>query len=242
MKKLKQIGVILLVSISFLGCSELDQIIEETGITNEEVIQGLRSALTVGTDTSVSILSLEDGYLQDELVKILLPSEAAAIVTNISKVPGGNLLIENAIKAINRSAEDAAIEAKPIFVNAITNITIEDGIAILNGGNTAATAYLKTNTEADLTTAFQPKISASLGKKLVGNVSAESTYKTLIDTYNAASLNGVLFPKVTTNSLAEHTTQKALSGLFLKVADEEMKIRTDASHRVNDILKKVFGS
>lgn len=239
--KTKLAIIALIGALFFSSCDEIDQIIEDTGLTNEEVIAGLRSALTVGTDTSVTTLSAEDGYLGDEIVKILLPPEAAVIEQNIGKVPGGNLLIENAIKAINRAAEDAATEAKPIFVDAITNITIEDGFAILNGENDAATIYLRSNTESGLIDAFTPKISTSLNKKLVGNISAESTYKALIDAYNAASLNGVLFPKVETNSLTEHTTDKAMDGLFVKVADEEGKIRTDASHRVNDILEKVFG-
>jgi len=185
-------------------------------------------------------LSAVDGFLGDEIVKILLPDEAQIIQQNIGKVPGGNLLVENAIKAINRAAEDAAVEAKPIFVNAIQGITIENGFAILNGDNDAATEYLKSNTLTDLISAFEPKISASLNKKLVGNISAESTYTALINAYNTASLGGVLFPKVENNTLTTHTTNKAMDGLFIKVADEELKIRTDAAHRVNDILKKVF--
>ncbi|MBI1305133.1 MAG: DUF4197 family protein [Bacteroidetes bacterium] len=225
----------------FTSCDEVNDIIQDTGLTNEEVIQGLKSALTVGTDTSVSVLSVVDGYYGDDLVKILLPDEAAAIIKNISKVPGGTALVESTIKAINRSAEDAAIEAKPIFIDAITGITITDGFAILNGDSNAATTYLRGKTETNLTAAFTPKISASLNKTLVGNISAESAYKDLINAYNTASLNGVLFAKIETNSLTEHTTKKALSGLFLKVADEELKIRTDVTHRVNDILKKVFG-
>jgi hypothetical protein len=240
-KHLKYLSIIL-AFVSLNSCDEFDKIVEETGLTNEEVIAGLRSALTVGTDTSVATLSLVDGYLMDEVVKILLPDEAKVIVTNITKVPGGQLLLDNTIKAINRSAEDAAVEAKPIFVDAIKNITIGDGFTLLNGAQNAATEYLKTNTTTGLTAAFKPKISTSLNKKLVGQVSAESTYKTLIDAYNLASLNGLLFPEVKTNSLTDHTTDKALIGLFIKVADEEVKIRTDASHRVNDILKKVFGS
>ena len=94
---------------------------------------------------------------------------------------------------------------------------------------------------SQLASAFEPKISTSLNKTLVGNVSAESAYADLIKAYNTASLNGVLFPKITTNSLTEHTTNKALEGLFLKVSVEEENIRTKASHRVNDILQKVFG-
>ncbi|MCB0733701.1 MAG: DUF4197 domain-containing protein [Flavobacteriales bacterium] len=240
---MKRIVYLLLISLSLftVSCDEVTQIIEDNELTEAEVVEGLKMALTVGTDTSVTTLAAVDGYLGDELVKILLPEEAAVIVTNIAKVPGGNLLIDKTIQAINRSAEDAAPEAKSIFVNAITNITIEDGFAILKGENDAATTYLKTNTESQLSAAFSPKISASLNKKLVGNISAESAYSDLISAYNTASLNGVLFPKVTTNSLTEHTTQKALDGLFLKVSVEEENIRTIAAHRVNDILKKVFG-
>ncbi|MFT4523271.1 MAG: hypothetical protein ACI8ZN_002224 [Bacteroidia bacterium] len=240
--KYQSIFIVALLSVfSISSCTELSTLVDETGLTNEEVVAGLKSALTVGTDTSVQILSVVDGYLEDELVKILLPDEALPILTNLAKVPGGQLLIDNAIKAINRSAEDAAIEAKPIFIDAITGMTIEDGFAILKGGNSAATEYLNKNTNTALNAAFKPKISTSLNKKLVGNTSAESAYSSLITAYNTASLNGLLFAKITTNSLTDHTTEKALNGLFLKVEGEELKIRTDAEHRVNDILKKVFG-
>jgi len=239
--KLRLIASLYILSLFTVSCTELNDVLEDTGLTEEEVVEGLKSALTVGTDMSVTVLSAVDGYLGDDLVKIILPDEASVIVTNISKVPGGNLLIEKTIEAINRSAEDAAPEAKDIFVSAITNITIEDGFAILNGENDAATMYLQSNTSTELTAAFEPKISTSLNKKLVGNISAESAYADLIKAYNTASLNGVLFPKVTSNSLTEHTTKKALEGLFVKVSVEEENIRTKASHRVNDILQKVFG-
>lgn len=149
--------------------------------------------------------------------------------------------LKNAIKAINRAAEDAAIEARPIFLDAIMEMSIEDGFAILNGPNDAATSYLRVNTETNLIDAFTPKVRTSLNKKLIGNVSAESTYKALVDAYNVASLNGVLFPRVEQNSLSKHTTEKALDGLFIKVADEEHRIRTDVNHRVSELLKKVFG-
>jgi hypothetical protein len=239
--KIKVISVLFIISLFSISCTELEEVLEDTGLSELEVVEGLKSALTVGTDTSVTVLSAVNGYLGDDLVKIILPDEASAIVTNIAKVPGGNLLIEKTIEAINRSAEDAAPEAKDIFVSAITNINIEDGFAILNGGNDAATEYLKSNTMSQLTAAFEPKISTSLNKTLVGNVSAESAYSDLIKAYNTASLNGVLFPKVTTNSLSAHTTNKALEGLFVKVSVEEENIRTKVSHRVNDILQKVFG-
>lgn len=224
----------------FSSC-EVDDLVP-SGLTNEEVVEGLKSALTVGTDTSVKILSAVDGYFEDDLVKILLPEEAKEIYKNLAKVPGGSLLMDQAILAINRSAEDAAKSATPIFVDAITSITIEDGFAILNGADDAATQFLIGKTYNDLEDLFTPVISASLNKKLVGNVSAESAYASLVNAYNSASLDGFLWNKIETNTLTEHSTKKGLDGLFLKIALEEFRIRTDINHRVNDILVKVFGS
>ena len=239
---MKKLVIIFSVLFAFTSCTQdqIDALLSSTGLTNDEIVEGLKSALNVGTDTSVTTLNKLDGYYKDDLVKILLPEEAKAIYSNISKVPGGNVLLEETIKSLNRAAEDAAIEAKPIFINAITGITITDGLGILNGSDTAATAYLRGKTFTALFNAFQPKIDASLGKELVGGVSANSAYSNLVSAYNTASLGGILFPQITSNSLSAHVTDKALGGLFLKVADEEKAIRTDPLARVNDILKKVF--
>jgi hypothetical protein len=149
-------------------------------------------------------------------------------------------LVEDNILAINRAAEDAAREATPIFVDAITNLTIDDGWEILNGEDSAAINYLRRNTRQQLFDAFQPKIDVSLSKDLVLGLSANDLYSNLISVYNKASLNGFLFDEIQTNSLSEHTTDRALRGLFMKVRDEEKLIRTDASHRVTDLLEKVF--
>jgi hypothetical protein len=241
---MKNISLLLLLALSgflFNSCEEVDEAWGLNDLTDEEVVEGLKSALNVGTDTSVTTLNALDGYYGDDLVKILLPEEASVILDNISKVPLGDNLLEAAVLSINRAAEDAAIEAKPIFVNAITGLTIQNGFQILHGADDAATVYLKNQTTNDLVSAFTPKIETSLNKKIVGNVSAESAYSNLVTAYNTASLGGVLFPQVTTNTLAQHTTEKALEGLFTKVAKEELLIRTDLSHRVNEILLKVFG-
>lgn len=230
------------------SCENLQSLVPletTTGLSNEEIIRGLKEALKIGTDTSVNKLHRVDGYLSDQAVKILLPQEAQVITQHLSVLPGGELLIDEVTKKINRAAEDAAAEAKPIFINAITSITITDGLTILNGSNNAATNYLRQKTYTSLQNAFQPKISTSLNKKIIGNVSAESAYRELISKYNlavtAANLAGKNYPKVTSNSLTEYTTQRALDGLFLKVAEEEADIRQKASARVTDILKKVFG-
>lgn len=231
---------ILATVLCFASCTpeQIQSVLNNGGLTNDEIIQGLKSALTVGTDTSVTILNKVDGFYKDDVVKILLPDDARPILDKISLIPGGagDFLLEQAIISINRAAEDAAVEAKPIFIDAITGITITDGLSILNGTDTAATAYLKGKTFTPLYNAFQPKIDASLSKTLVGNISANSAYSNLVSAYNTIPL----VTKISTNSLSSHVTNKALTGLFIKVADEEMAIRKDPLARVNDILKKVF--
>lgn len=247
MKKLFCTSLILF-TVLLSSCDNLQQLIPaeiSSGLSNEEIIRGLKEALRVGTDTSVTLLHRNNGYFGDQAVKILLPEEAQVIVQHLSILPGGQMLIDEVTKKINRAAEDAAAEAKPIFVNAITSITISDGLSILNGSNNAATNYLKQKTYTSLEQAFQPKIGASLNKEIIGGVSAESAYRELISKYNlavtAANLTGKNYPKVSTNSLSTYTTRKALDGLFLKISEEEADIRQNASARVTDILKKVFG-
>jgi len=250
MTRFKYYVLILLATFSLSSCDVLTQAAKQanlpssikTPLTNDEVIRGLKAALNLGTDSSVTSLGRTNGYFADALVKIMLPSEANAIISNISKVPGGQKLINDVIMAVNRAAEDAAPQAKQIFINAITGITIQDGFQILRGGENAATNFLKDKTYSQLLSAFSPKVQASLSKPLVLGVSAETAYRKLIDTYNVASLGGTLFAPVKQNSLAAFTTQKALDGLFLKVAKEEKAIRQDPLHRVSDILRRVFSS
>ncbi|MCE2786833.1 MAG: DUF4197 domain-containing protein [Bacteroidota bacterium] len=241
MKKI--IASICLMAALTVACTkeEIDKVLNDGGLSNEEVIAGLKQALSVGTDSSATMLSKVDGYYKDAAVKIFLPDEAQAIYTNISKVPGGSALIEQTVLTINRAAEDAADEAKPIFIDAITSMTIGDGLNILNGADTAATVYLKDKTYDPLRVAFQPKISASLSKPIILGISAEQSYKDLINAYNTASLGGLLFEQIKTNSLSEHVTRKGLDGLFLKVAEKEKAIRSNPLEQVTDLLKKVFG-
>jgi len=211
---------------------------EDAGLSQEEIVSGLRDALNHGTDTAVSRLSITDGYFGDELIKILWPEEAQPVYNVVQQLPTD--IIDQTVLAINRAAEDAAVEAKPIFVQAITDLTISDGLTILQGNDTAATHYLRNHTYSALYDAFKPKIETSLSKKIVFNLSAEELYGNLIDYYNIGSLNGLLYDEIKTNSLSEHTTHKALHGLFVKVGAEEKLIREDPAHRVTDILKKVF--
>src|SRR5680860_384333 len=156
--------------IVFTSCAELMQVAqhtmnENTPLSQSEVINGLKEALIVGTNKSAEILGVTDGYYKDEMVKILLPPEADIIVKNIGKIPGGNELLEDVLLKINRAAEDAVSEAKPIFVNSIKSITIADAFGILKGENNAATVYLRKTTYNQLFDLYRPKIRASVEKK-----------------------------------------------------------------------------
>ena len=234
---LSSIGMLLILITS--SCDELFQNVED-GLSDDEIVAGLKEALAHGTDTAVANLSIPDGYFGDQVVKILLPAEAQPIYDQLSNVPILDQFVAETIYTINRAAEDAANEAAPIFIDAIAEMTIVDGLNILYGSDTAATHYLRAQTYADLYDAFEPEISTSLNKEIVLGISAEDSYSGLINTYNTASLGGLLFDKIETNTLSDHVTTRALHGLFVKVGDEERLIREDPLHRVTEILEKVF--
>ncbi len=238
--------LIFLSSCADLGriAKQLNAIAEAQIPTEQENVSGIKSALNIGIQEAISRLGRVDGFMGDQLVKILLPPEAKPIADNIRMIPGGEKLLNDFILRMNRSAEDAVKEAKPIFANAITKMTISDAMGILKGNESAATEFLKRNTSNDLQNAFRPKIKTSLDKKLVANLSAAQSWKTLADNYNkvASSSVGRAANLQTVNAnLENYVTQKALDGLFLKLADEEKLIRKNPAARVNDILRKVFG-
>ncbi len=248
MKKIQFIPFLLFFVVT--GCAELMQIAQTTTssdqpLTQSEITGGLKEALIVGITNSSNILGATDGYYKDELVKILLPPEADIIVKNIGKIPGGNELLEDVLLKINRAAEDAVKDAKPIFVNSIKSMTIDDAVGILKGGEDAATQYLHKTTYDELFKLYRPKIKASLEKKLVGNISTGQSWDALTKKWNdvAKTVVGQMAGLQPVNiELDEYLTNKALDGLFLKISDEEKKIRKDPMARASSLLKRVFGS
>src|SRR5829696_4544754 len=200
------------------------------GLTNTDIISGLKEALTVGTNNGTNKLSMVDGFFKDAALKILMPAEAQKVEKKLRDVGFGKQ-VDNAILSMNRAAEDAAKSAAPIFINAIKGITIQDGLGILKGGDFAATNYLKDKTVTQLTEAFRPVIESSLQK-----VNATKYWNTLFSTYNTFSKE-----KVNTD-LTAYVTEKAMAGIFLQVGLEEQKIRKDPLARTTDILKKVFSN
>ena len=227
-------------------------------LSTDEVVRGLKTALQVGTDTAVSVTSVLNGYYKDKLIKIGLPPEANTIVKYINKIPGGPVMVEDLVKSINRSAETAAKEASPIFKNAIRNMTIADGWAILNGkipsssgtsagyDSTAATQYLKNQTYSSLVSLYAPKINSALDRDLGLGFSANNAWNKLTGAYNkyVVPVTSIIDPsvKAVTTDIGEFCTQKALDGLFLKVQGEEKEIRRNPYKWAVDIIQKVFGS
>lgn len=212
--------------------------------SKSEIVKGLKEALSVGSDTAVNRLSAIDGYYKDEVVKILLPEEADVIIDNISKIPGGKDLLDDVILSINRTAEDAAKEVAPILKNSIMSMNISDALGILNGEDNAATEYLKRTTYDQLYELYKPKIEASVNKDLIGNISTKEAWDDLTKSWNkfAKSMMGRMAGyKQVKLDFEEYLTQKALDGLFIKIAEQEKQIRKDPVARVTDLLKKVFG-
>lgn len=240
--------LVLALTIIVTSCAELLQVLNtvtDVPLSEGEVAEGLKEALITGAKNSASKLGATDGYFRDEAIKILLPEEANMIIENISKIPGGDKLVQDAILSINRAAEDAAREVAPIFIGSVKQMTIRDAFSILNGEDDAATQYLNRTTYNELFTLYSPKIAVSVNKPLIGSVSTQDSWDALTGKWNklAKSVAGKIagLKPVETN-LSNYLTEKALEGMFVKVAEEELKIREDVSARVSPILKKVFGS
>ncbi|MEX0812644.1 MAG: DUF4197 domain-containing protein [Chitinophagales bacterium] len=218
----------------FSACEELE------GLSDSEIAAGLKEALEVSTDTSVSQANRENGYYANAAIKIFLPPEVENVANVVRQIPfiDGESLLNKLELELNRAAEDAAGEAKPIFIDAITGITINDALGILNGTDSAATVYLKDRTFVDLKSAFKPKIETSLSK-----VGAQQTWNTLISEYNSyinSPLGERLGAEPINTDLADYTTDRGLKGLFHLVSEEEKEIRNNVSNRVTDLLRKVF--
>lgn len=200
-------------------------------VSQTEIIGGLKEALTVGIGNGANLASKTDGFWKNPQIKIPLPTEAQKVENTLRQIGLGSE-VDKALLAINRGAEDAAKSAKPIFVNAIKQMTFQDAMAILKNDNKqAATDFLKKVTTTQLTAAFKPVMQQSLEKTL-----ATKYYGDIVKEYNKVPLvQNKLNP-----DLSDFVTQKALDGLFFMVAKEEEKIRKDPLARVSSLLKKVF--
>lgn len=239
------LGATFAAALSLYSCDVLDQaaqVVASTGtgttntpkLTNDEVIAGLREALNVGIKNSVDLTSITDGFWKNDIIRIPFMEDAIKVKEKALEW-GLDGQVEKFEMTMNRAAEEATKEALPIFVDAIKNMSVSDGFAILNGGDGAATKFLKDNTSSKLIAAFSPKVEAA-----IATVKLTEYWNPIITKYNSAmTFTG---GQKLNPDLNQYVTEKAISGLFYMVEQEENKIRKDPMARVTDLLQKVFGS
>ena len=203
---------------------------ESSSLTNADIIAGLKEALEVGTTNTVDLTGKVDGYFGNAAIKILLPSQLQTVEQGL-RLLGQGQKVDELVLAMNRAAEKAAPAAKDIFWSAITDMTFENARKILSGGDTAATDYFREKTSAALTAAFRPVVAESM--KDVGVV---QQYNQLLGAYQSLPMASAL-PSF---DLESFVVAKALDGLFVVLAEQERKIRTDPAAQVTSLLKKVF--
>jgi hypothetical protein len=202
-----------------------------TPLTEAEAAQGIREALDQGVGRGINTLNKPDGFLGNQAYKVLLPPEAERVENTLRQLGMGGM-VDRAITQINRAAEDAVGSARPIFVDAITSMTIADALSIVQGGNNSATDYFRQRTTEKLVAAFTPVIKSSLER-----FSATKYYGEVMSTYNN-------FPTTITKinpDLTSYVVGRAVNALFDQIAQEEANIRANPVARTTEILKRVFG-
>ena len=223
---------LLTLSLSFTACDTLQQVAQAglpAILSNEDIGNGLKSALELGIGKGADVLSQKGGYFSSAY-KILLPEEARQITDKLKMIPGFNKVEDVVLEKINAGAESAAAKAKPIFVNAIKNMSFNDALGILMGDKNAATDFLKRATYDQLYREFSPVIVSSLDE-----YGARKYWGDAVGTYNK-----IPFITKANPSLDEYVTKQALNGLFSMVESKERDIRGNINERITDLLKKVF--
>jgi hypothetical protein len=198
-------------------------------LSAEEVGGGLKEALTLGISKGADLVSQVDGFYKNTAIRIPFPPEARKAEDKLRRL-GMGAEVDKFVLSLNRAAEDAAREAKPVFISTIKQMTIQDAWAILQGSDDAATQYLSRTTSGQLNEKFKPVIQTALSK-----ANASQHYATLINLYNKIPLVQKMNP-----DLDEYATQKTIEGLFVIIAQEEKNIRENPAARTSDLLKKVF--
>ncbi|NOT77346.1 MAG: DUF4197 domain-containing protein [Cyclobacteriaceae bacterium] len=212
--------------------SDVKKVVSTTGTpTSGEVAEGLKEALVKGITKGSDLVSVTDGYFKNPEIKIPFPPDVKKVEDRLRQIGLGKD-VDRFILTLNRGAEDAAKEAKPIFINAIKQMTIDDAWAILKGQPDAATQFLKRTTSAQLKEKFKPIIQNSLNK-----VSATKYYGDIVTRYNKIPFVDKVNP-----DLNEYATDRALTGLFTMIAAQEKSIRENPLERTTELLKKVFGA
>ncbi len=230
----------LAVLISFSGCKALQEdlsAILDPGPAGGEldeptVIAGIKEALRVGTGETVLSTSRVDGFLGNQLIRILIPEQLEPVATTMRNIGFGGE-VDKLETGMNRAAELAAGEARDIFWNAITGMSVSDAFGILRGHDTAATEYFRSKTSVELQKRFHPIV-----EKKIDEIGLSRVYARIADSYNSLPLA----EEDRLIDLDDYVTDRALAGLFTVLAQEEVKIRKDPLARTTDLLRRVFGN
>ncbi len=202
----------------------------QKGLSDAKIGEGLKEALKVGTENTVSFTGKTDGFFLNQAIKILMPEKLRTLEKGLRAV-GYGPQVDDFVLSMNRSAEKAAPFAKQIFWDALGEMTFEDVRKIYSGHETAATEYFQGKTSDKLTTIFKPIVSRTMNE-----VGVTRQYKDLVGRYES-----IPFVKKETFDIDQYVVTKALNGLFHVLGDEEKKIRTNPAARTTDLLKEVFG-
>jgi hypothetical protein len=225
-------------SFLFMACSSaqinqtlgsINEALGEDELTNEQVGSGLKEALIKGVTSGSNQASQLDGYYKNPLIKIGFPPDVDKVQQKLRQIGLGSE-VDKFVLSLNRGAEEAAKEAKPIFFSAVKSMSIQDVWGILKGGDDAATQYLVRTTSDQLKSSFQPVMDRAMGKS-----KATQYYSDLVNTYNK-----IPFVDKVNSDLSGYATDQAVEGLFKLIAEEEKNIRKNPLARTTDLLKKVF--
>ncbi len=237
---MKKIILVCLFPILAMSCGNLDQIVKAGGdilnsgmLSQADAAAGIKQALEFGVLNGTKTLGARDGFLKNAAYQILMPKEVRNVEAKIRNNPIANALagayLDKVKVAMNRGAEKAMVQAKPIFVNAIRSMSISDAVSIVTGRDGGATDFLRRATTAQLTQKFTPIIGNSLK-----SVNIEQPWNKVSSAYNM-----IAGKKVNTN-LTSYVTERAMEGLFAKIREEEHSIRANPVARTTDLLKRVF--
>jgi hypothetical protein len=230
---MKRLFLVLLITLSFISCAELQQISREIAnsgvISEQQIASGLQQALSKGVDEQVSKLTKQDGFYSNSLVRIGLPDELSKVESTLRRLGLDNLADEG-IKALNTTAQQAVKEATPIFLSAIQDMTFVEARTILLGDKNAATSYLKERTQAELYEKFEPIIKDNFQK-----VGADQIWQNVIQRYNQVPFTDQVNPNLT-----DYVTNEALKGVYKMIEIEEEQIRNDVMERSTELLRRVF--
>ncbi|MCB1733875.1 MAG: DUF4197 domain-containing protein [Gammaproteobacteria bacterium] len=199
--------------------------------TSQEQETGLRAAISGFADAAIKRLGQEGGFANDPLVRIPVPQQLQSLKSGMAKI-GQESVFNDFEASMNRAAENAVKDAAPVFVDAVSNMSISDAANIIGGADNAATEYFRSKTSDGLRQRLRPQI-----EKVTGEAGVTSYYKSIVDKagFLASYLNK------DTLDLDGYVTEESLNGLFAAMAEEEKRLRANPLGATSDIVRKVFG-